>query len=212
MLIADREFIGAAWFAFPRQQRIKRCIRIREDTLLDDLPVRDGFQNLAPGEVRGLFEKAEVFGEWMQAAKRPHGRCSGQEVVATRSSTGERVVIATDLKIPDACSTYKKRWSIESTFSANKRRGFQLEATQMTQPDRIQRLFGLLALATFWAIKTGRWVADRVRVPMKKGCPAWSLFLLGWMKLASSLQEGGTRLLTLLSDLCPLSQTAFPPG
>ena len=54
--------------------------------MLDDLAVRDAFANLLPGEVRGLLEREVVYDAEMQ-------------VVATLSSEGERVVIASDLSL-----------------------------------------------------------------------------------------------------------------
>lgn len=65
-LVADREFIGQQWFTFLRQRRIPRCIRLRENTRLDDDFVRDAFQKLERGQVRGLFERAWVYGSLMQ--------------------------------------------------------------------------------------------------------------------------------------------------
>lgn len=104
VLIADREFVGQEWFTFLRKQGLKRCIRIRESTLLDDRPARDHFQDLQSGEVRGVFDGAWVYGSWMQ-------------VVATLSPQGERVLVASDLSLWDTLSTYRLRWGIECTFA-----------------------------------------------------------------------------------------------
>lgn len=41
---------------------------------------------------------------------------------------------------------YRKRWEIETLFAALKSRGFGLEETHMTRPDRIRKLLGMLAL------------------------------------------------------------------
>ena len=66
VLLADREFVGKDWFTALAKRRPKRCIRIREDTLLDDIAVRDAFMNMTPGEVRGLLEREMVYGSPMQ--------------------------------------------------------------------------------------------------------------------------------------------------
>lgn len=60
VLIADREFIGQECFGFLRDREIKRCIRIWENTLIDDFPARAAFQDLKPGEVRSVFERVLV--------------------------------------------------------------------------------------------------------------------------------------------------------
>jgi IS4 transposase len=45
---------------------------------------------------------------------------------------------------------YRRRWEIETLFAALKSRGLGLEETHLTNPDRIQRLIGLLSLTFAW--------------------------------------------------------------
>jgi len=59
-LVADREFTLGAWFAFLRQQRIERAIRIRKDAVVDGLRISEWFDDLQVGEIRCLFDRAEV--------------------------------------------------------------------------------------------------------------------------------------------------------
>lgn len=194
VLIADREFVGQEWFTFLRDRGIKRCIRIRESTLLDDQPARDQFQNLQLGEVRGVFDGAWVYGSWMQ-------------VVATLSPQGERVLVASDLSLWDTLSTYRLRWAIEGTFSAMKTRGLNLEHTHMTHPDRLSRLFGLLSLALAWMVRIGTWRAEQQAIPGKKhGRPAWSRARYGYELLSRTLRWEESAFQTCLS----LLKTPFP--
>jgi len=58
VLIADPEFIGEDWCRFLRRKRIRQCLRIRENTGVDDERVRDLFTTLRPGDVRTLFERS----------------------------------------------------------------------------------------------------------------------------------------------------------
>lgn len=184
VLIADREFIGQEWFRFLRDRKIKRCIRIRENTVLDDEPARDHFQNLKPGEVRSMFERVWVYGSWMG-------------VVATLSPQGERVLVASDLSLWDTLTTYRLRWGIECTFSAMKTRGLNLEQTHMTQPDRLSRLFGLLSLALAWMVRIGEWRAEQQPIPMKKhGRPAQGRARYGHELLSAALRWGKTSFYT----------------
>lgn len=186
VLIADREFVGQEWFTFLRKQGLKRCIRIRESTLLDDRPARDHFQDLQPGEVRGVFDGAWVYGSWMQ-------------VVATLSPQGERVLVASDLSLWDTLSTYRLRWGIECTFAAMKTRGLNLEQTHMTQPDRLSRLFGFLSLALAWMVRIGTWRAEQQNIPRKKhGRPAWSRARYGGEALGRALRWGKSSFHTYL--------------
>jgi hypothetical protein len=197
VLIADREFIGQEWFSFLRDRKIKRCIRIREDTLLDDEAARDHFQNLKPGEVRGVVERVWVYGSWMQ-------------VVATLSPQGERVLVASDLSLWDTLTTYQLRWGIECTFSAMKMRGLNLEQTHMIQPERLSRLFGLLSLALAWMARVGEWRVEQQSIPIKKhGRPAWSRASYGRELLSAALRWGKTTFHTYLE----LLKSPFPaPG
>lgn len=189
VLIADREFIGQEWFSFLRDRRIKRCIRLRENTLLDNEAAREFFQTLKPGEVRGAFEQVWVYGSWMQ-------------VVATLSPQGERVLVASDLSLWDTLTTYRLRWSIECTFSAMKTRGLNLEQTHMTQPDRLSRLFGLLSLALAWMVRIGEWRAEQQPIPTKKHArPAISRASYGRELLCAALRWGKTTFYTHLELL-----------
>lgn len=197
VLIADREFIGQEWFSFLRDRKIRRCIRIREDTLLDEEPARAYFQNLLPGEVRGVFEQAWVYGSWMQ-------------VVATLSPQGERVLVASDLSLWETLTTYRLRWGIECTFSAMKTRGLNLEQTHMTQADRLSRLFGLLSLALAWMVRIGEWRAEQQPIPTKKHArPAISRASYGRELLCAALRWGKTTFYTHFE----LLKSPFPhPG
>jgi Transposase DDE domain len=123
--------------------------------LIDELRADTWFRDVQHGTFCCLVEKAYVYGEVMQAAKRPHGRCSGQEVVATRSPTGDLVIIATDFGIWETWDLYRRRWSVECTFASLKTRGFDLERTGVTQPARLERLFGLVILAWVGCLRVG---------------------------------------------------------
>ena len=46
VLIADREFVGREWCSFLRWKRIRHCIRIRENTRIEDELARDLFTTL----------------------------------------------------------------------------------------------------------------------------------------------------------------------
>ena len=128
------------------------------------------------GATVGLFDKASVYGNLMQ-------------VVVTRSPAGDLVALATDLPIWEARAVYRQRWSIECTFSSMKSRGFGLEDSTMTRPDRLERLFGLLTLAWVCCLKVGVWDADHTPIPIKAhGRQARSLVQSGWQVLATALR------------------------
>ena len=100
VLLADREFVGKEGCVYLRWKGIKRCLRIKETTRIDDQLARDTFTDLHPGEVRALFERTWVYGTWMQ-------------VVVTLSPAGGKVIVASDLSVLDVLFAYKKRWAVE---------------------------------------------------------------------------------------------------
>ena len=194
VVIADREFIGREWCSFLRWKRIRQCIRIRENTRLEDELVRDLFITLQPGQVRTLFERTWVYGGWMQ-------------VVITLSPAGDRVVVASDLPLVAILNTYRLRWGIESTFSALKSRGLNLEATHMTAPERISRLFGLLCLALAWMARVGvQQVQNQPPRRDNRGRAVVSQLRVGWQMLGQAARWGGK----IFWDCLQLFRMPFP--
>ncbi|BBN97071.1 IS4 family transposase [Deinococcus grandis] len=179
VLIADREVVGREWCSFLRWKRIRQCIRIRENTRIEDELVRDLFTTLQPGQVRTLFERTWVYGGWMH-------------VVITLSPAGDRVIVASDLPVLDVLRTYQLRWAIESAFSAMKARGLNLEATHMTAPERISRLFGLLCIALAWMTRIGAQRTETCTPRQdKRGRAVVSVTRIGWQILSQAARWGG---------------------
>lgn len=66
-------------------------------------------------------------------------------------------IIAMDCKPTKAAVLdYGARWCIEPMFSDFKTRGFGLEDTQLTDPERLERLMLIMALAMVWCVRAGR--------------------------------------------------------
>jgi hypothetical protein len=66
VFIADREFIGADWLGYLRKQSIKRCIRIRQNSLLENSKVTwvyEKFDHLALGQSCFLKRRYTLMGE-----------------------------------------------------------------------------------------------------------------------------------------------------
>ncbi len=189
VLVADREFIGQGWFEFLRKRKIRRAIRIRMDSVVDELRVDTWFDDLELGQFRCLFERGYVYGQVMQ-------------VVATKSSAGDLVVIATDLHLWETWAVYKLRWSIECTFSSMKTRGFDLERSAMVIADRLERLFGLVTLAWVCCLRVGVWRNEQQPIKYKKhGRKAVSIVRYGWQLLAHALRWDTTQSETYFSLL-----------
>ena len=55
----------------------------------------------------------------------------------------------------EALKLYQKRWGIEQLFSHLKKRGFDLEATHMTNAAKLEKLFALVTLAFLFSFGWG---------------------------------------------------------
>src|SRR5690606_29906551 len=137
-LVADREFIGAEFFGWMIEERLRFVIRIRKNARIrrrdgSDERAGDVFAALAVGGRRHLRERRLVYGHWVH-------------VVAARQGS-EPWILLTNKGPSEALLPYGQRWSIATTFGAFKRRGFDLESTHLRAPDRLERLVGVLAVA-----------------------------------------------------------------
>lgn len=194
--MADREFIGAEWFGFLRRQGIRRAVRIRQNTLLDEVRVDGSLETLQVGEFREVEQRTLVFGEWMR-------------VVATRSPAGDLVIIATDFGVWETWQLYQQRWSIECTFSSMKSRGFDLERTGITDSGRLERLFGLMTLAWLCCLRVGVWWNELKPIKvLKHGRKAVSFVRYGSEQLRNALRWNPRRLAEILPVLI---SPFFPP-
>ncbi len=63
---------------------------------------------------------------------------------------------------------YASRWGIEPLFSDFKRRGFDLEATPLRAPDRLDRLLAIMALALHGCVRAGQEDARKHPTPLEK--------------------------------------------
>ena len=91
----------------------------------------------------------------------------------------------------DAIDYYKKRFRIETFFSDQKSRGFNIQKSHLTDPQRLSRLLIAACLAYIWIIYLGS-LCDkegwREIIHRKKRCDL-SLFQLGLRLLEHFLNE-----------------------
>lgn len=175
-LVADREFVGRSWFTFLQKRKIRRVIRLRADTVVDELRTDVWFSDIQTGQLHCFFQKGRVYGSLMQ-------------VVATRDADGELVMLATDVSIWETWQVYQMRWSIECTFSSMKTRGFDLERSAMVIAERLERVFGLVTLAWVCCLKVGVWRNVLKPIPLKShGRLAVSMVNYGWEYLAQAIR------------------------
>ena len=101
-------------------------------------------------------------------------------LVVMRLASGELLAVACSGRARHALARYRQRWTIETLFGNLKTKGFALEATHLTDPDKLCTLIAILAFAVALTVKTGVAMARLHPIPVKKhGRRAWSLFALG---------------------------------
>jgi hypothetical protein len=149
-LSADREFVGKDWFAYLLDDpntpfRIRIC---SNHTLSDghaSLKVGILFQDLQVGQQKVLRRKQRLWRYW------PY-------IAALRLEDGDLLVIATQSAPKSAIADYAQRWRIETLLGIFKTRGFCLESTHLTEPERLNKLIALLSLVLCWVVLTGEWL------------------------------------------------------
>jgi hypothetical protein len=154
-----------------------------------NLPIREGAARLllsdlaAPGQIVSLvadgftnqdYGPLTVIAWWAKEAAKP-------------------LYLVTNLELAEeACHWYRKRFHIETFFSDQKSRGFQLHKSHISNPERLFRLLMAACLAYLWVVYLGTlahvegWVAIIHRT---ERCDL-SLFQLGLRLLEHFLNEG----------------------
>jgi Transposase DDE domain len=177
-LMGDREFIGGAWMEWLTTTGISFVLRLREDMHVFNaahapLPLSHVARNLRVGQ------KMILKGSWHLG----HNEVDASplvRIIILRLESGELLSLATDKKPKTALARYRTRWKIETLFAALKTRGFNLEATHITDPKKLALLVGVLALAAALAYKTGLWATKLKPTAIKKhGRLAKSIFRRG---------------------------------
>lgn len=186
VVLADREFISAKWLRWLQSRDIPFVVRLRSDRRVGltpegpSLPARMFARPLRIGTERVLGGERYIFGADEKPAQ---VRVVCRRIAPASGETGDRFLILATWGIdPEkATALYRRRWEIETLFGALKSRGYRLEETHLTGPDRIQRLIGLLALAFCWTHLVGEQRATREGPPRTKshGRRQRSLFRYG---------------------------------
>ncbi|GAQ20691.1 transposase, IS4 [Deinococcus grandis] len=192
-LLADREFIGQHWFRFLDQHGIAPCIRLpaRATIGAHGMPVWAVFKNLQVGEVRVWHRQTRIYGVNLRVA-------------ATKNAAGDMLYLAYRGHALPNMRRYALRWQTENLHAALKTRGFNLEDTGLTRPERVSSLLTVVSVAFIWACVTGEVVARRTATKVKKhGHRTVSVFRLGLDHLQDLLLHPSGASWRTLSTLMP---------
>jgi hypothetical protein len=172
-LCADREFIGKDWFAWLRSVDMDFRIRVRENTKISNgrgqvVAIHRLFRSQRTGQPLVIERARSIWGLPLF-------------VSGVRLRSGEYVIVVAPRHTETALCDYARRWEIETLFGCLKSRGFRLEETHLTHPERLKKLIALLAFAFCWAHVIGEWLTRQRPLKLKKhGRLAVSIFRHGF--------------------------------
>lgn len=160
-LLADREFVGADWMHFLNKNNIPFVIRVKEDMLihLTDGNLRQ-FRTLLRKRKRGTWEG------WLNGMEASSD--DQLRFAAKRVKGGELLIVASNLD--DAgrgLNLYRRRWGIECMFADAKTRGLNIEDTHIIDPQKLDTLLVVIALAVTWAYRCATRSMGRKAIPKK---------------------------------------------
>lgn len=177
-IMGDREFIGDAWMSYLKRNKIAFIMRLRENQYI----TRKGYKSWTVAEIAQNLrcKKRLIIKGPCQLGGKPGGDHIWVRIVIMRLPTGELLALACSGNPRCALKDYRRRWTIETMFGNFKTKGFNLEDTHISDPDKLSTLLVVLALAVALSVKTGVALARLNPIPLKKhGRRAWSLFALG---------------------------------
>jgi hypothetical protein len=171
VLLADREFVGTQWFRFLIEEKIPFIIRVKQNSVLElgengKLPI---------GRLRKWLSRKKVINYPVNL-----WGFSLYVSIEKRKGAKEQMIVVSDFPFEEALRMYRRRWEIETMFGCLKTRGFHMEDTHITDPDKIEKVIFVLAIAFCWAYRTGD-IQDQIQAIEVKthGRKARSLFREG---------------------------------
>jgi hypothetical protein len=183
-LTGDREFIGDAWMASLQARKIPFVLRLKDNQIVR----RDGFSTRPVSILARRLERGHKLIVKQPCRLGLKSNAPALRIVILRLESGELLILATNTKPKAALKRYRKRWRIECLFANLKSRGFDLEATHLTAPAKLETLIACLAIAVALAAKSGAAAEAKAPIAIKAhGRKAVSLFALGLNTICKAL-------------------------
>jgi hypothetical protein len=185
-LIADREFVGDAWFGLLADLRIRYCIRLRANFWINyshKPPVRLFwlFNDLPFNSARQIQKPVLLANQMVYL--------SGIRIINDKNQI-EFLIVATYYFDPCALKVYAQRWSIECFFKAIKSAGFHIEDTHLKDQERLNKLLAVVAIAFLWVYRVGEYnntiTPIQIKTHQRRAC---SIFRYGLDQLNKALQH-----------------------
>ena len=167
------------------EEHIPFTLRIKGDSVIKNstgqkVAIRALLRDVKPGEIR-ILKNIILLKQTV-------------DVVAYIRGT-ELVMLATNHDIDTIQDRYINRNQIETMFKAMKTQGFNLEDTHITNPARLERLMGTMAIAFAWAYKLGDYLDEIHPIKIKShGRRLRSVFQTGFKFLIRLLSNSTQRI------------------
>ncbi len=143
VLTMDREFGGRKWLRWLDNKGIGYIVRIKKNITIGG---KSASQHRITTKAKATKRK-ELWGMSVFFASKiiqSKGRRDSHLYIVSNRFAGK-----------EALRLYRKRWGIEQLFSHLKKRGFDLEATHMTEAGKLEKLFALVTLAFLFSFAWG---------------------------------------------------------
>lgn len=164
LLLADREFDGSQWFEFLVENDVPFAIRVSSRLhvrLSDGLEGTLGWLNRNARARRHLMQATGCFSTM-------HERFATALRFGIVRHAGDTIIVVTNRNPRKALNAYKGRWQIECLFAETKTRGFNMEDTRLTNPDKLALLLALVAIAMAWSLACATALTGRNDIPRAK--------------------------------------------
>lgn len=142
-IVGDREFIGYEWLKWLNINEIDYCMRVpKHHTVTLKTGESYRIEELLALKVQRFFQDCIVDGV----------RCN---VLMKKLADGDFLFLVGTMFAKELGANYKYRWSIEVLFQSFKERGFDLEATHLTDPKKLSKLLVFISIAVAICVSIG---------------------------------------------------------
>jgi hypothetical protein len=156
VFLGDGEFDGTRLQAFLDSQGWKYACRTAKNIVLEwkgeKFRYEDMTECMKPGqdfEAPGVFFTEERYGPVLAVGWWRKGEKEPLYLVSNMNCSEE------------ACRWYAKRFVIETFFSDQKSRGFHIQNSHLSHPERLSRLLMAACIAYHWIIYLGDWAVQQ---------------------------------------------------
>jgi hypothetical protein len=150
ILLGDGEFDGINLQSLVNGWKWEYVLRTGKNILVNweghEFSFEQASKHVRPGECLGLPDALFT--------KEQYGPI--QAIIWWRKDCKEPLPLVTNMtEMEEACGAYSKRFRIETFFSDQKSRGFHLQKSHLSDPERLNRLMIGACLAYYWMIYMG---------------------------------------------------------